>query len=288
MGNIVGLSWIPNAAGPPATYFEIHAGSGPGLSDIAILALTQTVFVATAPPGTYYVRVLAVNSAGVSAPSNERTIVVGGSGSCLAPGAPSGLTATVSAGSVTLRWNGPSTGGVPTGYSLLVGSTSGATNLGTFAVGFTTTITSPAPNGSYFVRVVASNACGSSPPSAETSFVIGGTALTVPAGFHVGTVSNSSRPPRTPITSFTLQLNQPVPGTSTFQTLSARWQDNRGCIKTSGIVGATTSTGPLISIENFTCNDGDFGLRVTSVNGNVYSGVCSLGGPNCTFQMTRQ
>ena len=30
------------------------------------------------------------------------------------------------------------------------------------------------------------------------------------------------------------------------------------------------------------------GLRVTAVNGNVYSGVCLSGGPNCTFQMTRQ
>jgi hypothetical protein len=45
---------------------------------------------------------------------------------------------------------------------------------------------------------------------------------------------------------------------------------------------------PQISVESLTCNDGDLGLRVTSVNGNVYRGVCLLAGPNCTFQMTRQ
>jgi hypothetical protein len=294
MGDIVALSWQSNPAGPPPTHYEIHVGSAPGLSDLVIVsvppspALGFTPYVARAPAGTYYVRILAVNASGSSNPSNEVIVVVGGGGACLVPGVPTGLAATVTAGGVTLRWNAPSSGGVPTGYSLLVGSTRGANNLGTFAVGLTTTISSPAPNGPYFVRVVATNACGNSTPSSETSFVIGGSAPTLPAGFYAGTVSNFSRAGRAPITSFTLQLNQPVPATSTFQTLSARWTDNRGCVKTTGIIGATTSTGPSISIENFTCNDGDFGLRVTSVNGNIYSGVCSLGGPNCTFQMIRQ
>lgn len=290
LGAVVSLGWTANAAGPAATLYQLHAGSAPGLSDIAIITVPADpkLFTAAAPPGTYYVRLFALNSLGASAASNEVTVVVGGSGPCLVPGIPTGLAATVFPGGVTLRWNPPLTGGAPIGYLLVVGSTAGATNLGTYAVGLATTITSPAPNGPYFVRVVATNACGNSPPSAETSFVIGGGTLTVPAGFYVGTVSNFSRAGVAPITSFTLQLNQPVPAGSAFQTLSARWTDNRGCIKTTGIVGATTATGPRISIENFTCNDGDFGLRVTSVNGNVYSGVCSLGGPNCTFQMIRQ
>jgi hypothetical protein len=289
VGTVVTLGWTANAAGPAATLYQINAGSAPGLSDLAIItvAATPTSFTAVAPPGTYYVRMFALNSSGPSAASNELTILIGG-GPCVVPGSPTGLAATVLAGSVTLRWNAPLAGGPPTGYLLLAGSTTGATNLGTFAVGPTTTITSPAPSGPYFVRVVATNACGNSVPSVETSFVIGGAAPTVPAGSYLGTVSNFSRASVARITSFTLQLNQPVPATSAFQTLSARWTDNRGCVKTTGIVGATTATGPFISLENFTCNDGDFGLRVTSVSGNVYSGVCSLGGPNCTFQMIRQ
>ena len=289
-GNNVSFTWAAASTGCPATAFALHAGSAPGLSDIASVTVGADLrlFTAVAPPGTYYVRIFALNSSGTSAASNEVTVVVGGSGPCLVPGAPTGLAATVLPGSVTLRWNAPLTGAAPIGYLLVVGSTTGATNLGTYAVGLTTTVTSPAPNGPYFVRVVATNACGNSAPSAETFFVIGGGVLTVPAGLYVGTVSNFSRAGVAPIRSFTLQLNQPVPASSAFQTLSASWTDNRGCVKSAGIVGATTATGPFISMENFTCNDGDFGLRVTSVNGNLYSGVCSLGGPNCTFQMIRQ
>jgi hypothetical protein len=289
-GTVVNLPWTANPAGPAATLFQIHAGSAPGLSDIAIITVpaNPTLLTAVAPPGTYYVRIFAVNSLGPSAASNEVIVLVGGGGPCLVPGAPTGLVATVLPGGVTLRWTAPLTGGAPTGYTLLAGSTTGATNLGTFPVGLTTTITSAAPSGPYFVRVVATNACGGSPPSAETSFVIGGATLTVPAGMYLGTVSNFTRAGIAPITSFTLELNQPVPAGSAFQALSARWTDNRGCVKTTGIVGATTATGPFISLESFTCNDGDFGLRITSVSGSVYNGVCSLGGPSCTFQMIRQ
>lgn len=290
VGTVVGLTWTPNAAGPAATLYQIHAGSAPGLSDIAILAVppSPTSLTAVAPPGTYYVRIVALNASGTSAASNEVIVVVGGSDPCLVPGPPTGLTAAVFPGGVTLVWNAPAAGAPPTGYLLLVGSAPGTTNLGTYAVGLTTAITSAAPSGAYFVRVVATSACGNSAPSAETSFVIGGAALTLPAGVYVGTVSNFTRVGVAPITSFTLQLNQPVPASSAFQPISARWTDNRGCVKTTGIIGATLATGPAISIENFTCNDGDFGLRLRSVSGNVYSGVCSLGGPNCTFQMIRQ
>ena len=290
VGATVNLGWTANAAGSPATLFQLHAGSAPGLSDIAIVTVPAApqAFTAVAPPGTYYVRLFALNSAGASAASNEITVVVGGAGPCVAPGAPTGLAATVVAGGVTLRWNAPTTGGAPVGYVLVVGSTTGAANLGTFAVGLTTTVTAPAPPGPYYVRVVATNACGNSAPSAETSFVIGSGTLSVPAGSYVGTVTNFTRASVATLRSFTLQLNQPVPSTSAFQTISGRWTDNRGCVKTTGIVGNTSSTGPFISLENFTCNDGDFGLRFTNMSGNVYSGVCVGGGSNCTFQMTRQ
>jgi hypothetical protein len=292
VNTVVGLAWTANATGGAPTGYQLQAGSSPGASDIAILTVAAfpTTFVTAAPPGTYYVRVVAFNGLGASLPSNEIVVTVGGGGSCQGPGIPTGLTAAPFVGGVTLSWNAPSTGGVPTGYALLVGSASGAVNLGTFPVGLTTTLTSPAPNGQYFVRVVALNGCGTSAPSTAASFVVGGGggALSVPAGFYVGTVLNFTRTGVAPITSFTLQLNQPVPAGSTVQTLSARWTDNRGCVKTTGIIGFTTSTGPTISLENFSCNDGDFGLRVTSVNGTVYSGACLNGGPNCTFQMTRQ
>lgn len=288
-GMMVALTWTPNTAGPPATAYQIHAGSAPGLSDLALVAVsaTPTGFAASAPPGTYYVRVVAVNGSGLSAPSNEVVVVIG-SGGCQAPGAPSGLTATAASGIATLRWMPPSTGGIPTGYALLVGTASGLINVGTIPVGLATTLASPAPPGTYFVRVVATNTCGASAPSPEVSLVMSTAAVAVPAGFYSGSVANFSRTGVRTLTSFTLQLNQPVPTGSTVQTLSGRWTDNRGCTKSTGIVGFTTSTGVFIGLEAFTCNDGDFGLVVTSVDGRLYSGRCSLGGPNCTFQMTRQ
>jgi hypothetical protein len=217
-------------------------------------------------------------------------VVVTGGGACLIPGVPTGVAATPSPGGVALRWNAPSVGGVPSGYTLLVGASPGAVNIGTFAVGLLTAISSAAPPGTYHLRIVATNACGSSAPSAEVSFTIGAPAgpLTLPAGTYVGNVFNFSRTGVVPIISFNLRLDQPVPASSTFQVISGRWSDNRGCVKTTGIVGNTTTAGPGISLENFTCNDGDFGLRVNSVNGNEYRGVCALGGPNCTFQMIRQ
>ncbi len=253
------------------------------------MAPAPTVLSSGAPPGTYFVRLVALNGAVASAPSNEIIVVVAGGGGCSPPGVPTGLTATVAGGSVTVRWNASLAGGAPLSFALLVGSVPGGLNIGTFVVGLVTTVTSPAPPGQYYVRAVATNACGSSAPSNEASFVIGGGGgpLSLPAGVYQGTIANHNRFSLPPITSFTLQLNQAVPAGG-LQMISGRWTDNRGCVKTSGIFGGMPAGLPQISVESLACNDGDFGLRVTSVNGNVYSGICILGGPNCTFQMIRQ
>jgi len=68
---IVNLRW--NApAGPTPTGYILEAGSAPGLSDIVVAPLgPATTFSAPAPPGTYYLRVRAVNGSGAGLPSNE-------------------------------------------------------------------------------------------------------------------------------------------------------------------------------------------------------------------------
>jgi hypothetical protein len=266
----VSLQWIANAAGPPATSYQIQAGSGPGRSDLAVVNLPdQTTFAADAPAGTYYVRVIAVNGAGASVASNEIVVTVTGGG-CVPPGTPTGLAATDAGGTVTLTWNTAATGGAPTGYLLYVGSTVGVVNIGTFAVGPATTVVSPAPPGQYFVRVAASNACGNSESTLPTIFIVGGGAPSpIGAGLYVGQMFNHALP------------------TGALQAISAVWMDNRGCRRTS-IFAGSTAQGPVISIESLPCNDGDLGLRITAVNGNVVDGVCLLGGPSCTFRMIRQ
>ena len=70
-GSVVNLQWLA-PQGDTHTGFVIEAGSGPGLADLASLPVGNvTSFTTTAPPGTYYVRVRAVNARGASGPSNE-------------------------------------------------------------------------------------------------------------------------------------------------------------------------------------------------------------------------
>jgi hypothetical protein len=77
-GTLVQLTWA-QGGGCPATSFTIYAGSGPGLSNLAsVNAGAALGFSASAGAGTYYVRVVAANGAGASAPSNEITVTVGG------------------------------------------------------------------------------------------------------------------------------------------------------------------------------------------------------------------
>jgi hypothetical protein len=56
----------------------VEAGSASGLADLATISTGAVVtpFSATAPPGTYFVRVRAVNGAGAGPPSAEAIVVV--------------------------------------------------------------------------------------------------------------------------------------------------------------------------------------------------------------------
>jgi len=292
VGSHVTFVWVPNSQGPAPTAFLLQAGSGPGLSDIATVRLPamQTSFAADAAAGTYYVRILATNGVGASAPSNEVVVTIGGSGGCAVPGAPTGLVATPGPLSVTIRWTAPTTGAAPSGYVLEAGSVAGAANIGTFQLPNSTTLTSGAPAGVYFVRLRAINACGNSPPSADISFTVTSGAvapISLPAGVYSGQMFNNTRnaPGRLPITSFQLTLNQATP--AAFSMISARWQDNAGCVKTNFIYAGTSNGRLSIDVETLSCNDGDLLLNVTSVAGNVIDGTCN-GGPNCTFRMIKQ
>jgi hypothetical protein len=72
----VTLSWTrPHEQ---TTHFTVDAGSGPGLSDLAVLPVLAgtSLTVPNVPPGTYYVRVRASNHIGSSAASNEVVVTV--------------------------------------------------------------------------------------------------------------------------------------------------------------------------------------------------------------------
>lgn len=71
VGATVTLAWAMPDGVVPAGY-EIHAGSAPGLSDLAIVPLTATTLVASGvADGTYFVRVVAIDAVGASAPTPD-------------------------------------------------------------------------------------------------------------------------------------------------------------------------------------------------------------------------
>lgn len=77
-GASVTLAWDTPVRGTPTSY-RIEAGSAPGLSNLAIVdtgsAAPSQTFTGV-PPGTYVIRVRAVNARGVGVASNEVTLTV--------------------------------------------------------------------------------------------------------------------------------------------------------------------------------------------------------------------
>ena len=170
-GNTVTVSWTAPATGGAPTSYTIIAGTTPGGSELGSYNLGLTLSIsAPLPAGTYYVRIVAGNAAGSGPASNEVSFTIGGGGG--PPGAPAAPTATVSGTSVTITWGPPSTGGAPTYYVILAGTSPGGTELGSFNLGSLTSITAPLPAGTYYIRIIAGNAAGQGAPSPEVSFTI--------------------------------------------------------------------------------------------------------------------
>src|SRR5690606_8106207 len=154
------LSWTGSAQDgtgedAPAAYV-IQAGTASGLANLATVPVGNTTrFQAAVPPGVYYVRVVAVNEAGVSDPSNEVVLRPVAS-----TGPPVAFRSAVDGNVVHLAWRAPTTGDTPAGYVLEAGSAPGLANLAVMRVGPQTTFTTTAPPGVYYVRVRAVDASG--------------------------------------------------------------------------------------------------------------------------------
>lgn len=174
--NTVTLTWSAPLGGDAPTGYFIRASLSPGGPIIASFPTTNTTEVITnVPMGVYYVHILAMNADGTSVPSNEVIASVpGGTGGCTTrPEMPTDFSATVAAGEVTLSWTPPSTGCAPTGYVIQAGSATGLSDLAILNVTNMSTLSVMAPPGTYFVRVIATNAFGGSTPSAEIVVTVG-------------------------------------------------------------------------------------------------------------------
>ena len=116
------------------------------------------------------------------------------------PGAPGGLSSAVSGSTVTIAWTAPSGGGAPLGYQLQAGSAAGLANYGAINTGGTSLVVPGVPNGVLYVRVVASNAAGSSAPTADHIITVGPVAPGAPRALSAvagpgGSVAITWQPP---------------------------------------------------------------------------------------------
>ena len=119
--------------------------------------------------------------------SNE--VVVNVTGACSAPSTPGGLTHTVNGSSVQLSWQAAAGA---TSYVLEAGTASGSSNLLASDIGNVTTLGATAAPGTYYVRIRARSACGSSPPSNEVVVVVAGCAPTLAPATPSATVTNGT------------------------------------------------------------------------------------------------
>jgi hypothetical protein len=173
------LSWTAPTSGTVSGY-NIYEGTAPGAEStnpenglVLVQGTKDTVTVSN--DGTYYFEVAAVNAAGQGQVSNEAVATA----AAIKNSAPSGVTATPSAGAVTVSWNVPSTGDVPLYYTV---------NYGTSASSLTQSVqvdvTDPKTGSptmayinkltdgtTYYFDVTATNAAGTSPASSTVSAV---------------------------------------------------------------------------------------------------------------------
>lgn len=172
-GSSVALSWTGSSA-PPAMYI-VQAGysAGDTVVTLPVDGLTTQLAV-TAPAGTYFVRVVAQNAEGQSLASNEVIVTVDADTGCALPAAPVNVRGTVKDSELYLAWNN-----VAGAASFIVqAGVSPGTTFQTFPV-TARTLNASVGAGTFYVRVVAVNACGSSGPSEEIALTFPGNSVRV-------------------------------------------------------------------------------------------------------------
>ena len=173
-GGGVSLQWTHSTG--TVTNYVLEAGVVPGAPFLRLPAASDGQLYGKMPElvpaftaagigsGNFFVRIRGANGAAESAPSNEVEVPI--RASCFTPGAPTNFTQIVRGTLGFLAWNAGN-GGQATTYTVRASFVPNDPNppiqLPLTALAFTLGI----PPGSYYVHIVASNACGVSAPSNE-------------------------------------------------------------------------------------------------------------------------
>ena len=157
VGNTISVSWQPPPGSAVWTYL-VQAGTAPGASNIYSGGVGPVTSVSSPiANGTYYIRVAAQNLAGTGPASADIVAQVGSP-----PGPPQNVVATAAGSVITLAWNPPAAGGAVSTYIVQAGTATGAANVFNAAVGAGTVVSGAVPPGTYFLRVLAQGAGGTS------------------------------------------------------------------------------------------------------------------------------
>jgi fibronectin type 3 domain-containing protein len=185
---LVALSWTAPSG---ASSYDVYRGTltgGESATAIATgIATTYYTDRSLANGTTYYYRVDATNSGGISPLSGE----VSATPEPGPPAAPAGLTATAGNASVALAWTAP---GGATSYNVYRGSASGGEGATAISSGVTTASyadTGLTNNTTYYYKVSAVDAGGTSPQSGEVSATPEPPVPAAPAG-PTATAGNAS------------------------------------------------------------------------------------------------
>jgi predicted phage tail protein len=172
---------MPPALGARPDRYLLQAGLTPGGTEISAgLPLTGlTESFGDVPSGTYFLRVRAANTQGLSPASSDVVVTVGQS-TCGAPlDPPSDLVASVTGDQVSLSWS-PASGGAIASYRVEAGPSAGSTAVQVAVGAGQNEYTTTAPAGAYFVRVRALGPCGNSQASNEVDVRVGVAAAPAP------------------------------------------------------------------------------------------------------------
>lgn len=163
-GDSVVLAWRNTFAGGQPTGVILDVT---GAATVQIpLGLAESLSVTGVPPGTYTLRLGAVNAGGVSPASDPITVTMPSACSG-APEAPSNVLGYRIGNIVSIVWDPPLTGPAAASYVLNV--------TGSFVDSFATasrSLSGQVGAGSYTVSVTAVNQCGSSPASPPQTIVV--------------------------------------------------------------------------------------------------------------------